>query len=718
VHKAVRTAIWLLAAVVPVLPQPRPTVPDGSAVRDFTSSHGQSFVYRYDSNRNALADSARAKDAILAVTMSGDLVRYDARELTPAGDLAPDEPLTFITALPGEIVLAGGAGGTVFRVDARTLALSPIARFPGEIFWIGRRSDRELASSLVVVTRTARWDDGDGWRRSVWSYVVHDQATGRSAPLGIGVDQLHLDPAGVLWIGRDRGEFGGAIHSLDLASGRLTDFDRACGVASEQERKALEELLGYPLEGEWGCEGVYGFHDGGGEGLLVHGGTSHNGIHHGYIASIAGESIHVRAEFGGVLRSAASNDERPASPITHVIDDGRGGLIVLSYDGVFRTDSAFAEWEKVSELDVRYTPGRPDALGSYPAVVDVHRIDGDPPLLALATQRDGLVGLRGGSVTTSPVHGQLEAEHVETLRATSTGLMAIERSSFWEDAIVWRRDDAGWTAVQLEAPVPSELTPWRLEQVVVPADRELIAVYKTFALPSPVLTVRWSQAGAQVLDSDTLTQTLENGALRVFLTGDGAVWALGGEWLYRLAGDRWVRESEALDKGMLRFHPPGVRFVLRRGGVSYLVARGAPWLWQLRHSSAGEPARIAAYRFAGDGPPPSEVRDAVRWGDGALLLATDEGLELLDLATARLVPAELSVPHGDIQLLAVDRSGTVWAAGDGLWMIPRQGPPHDLSRLALRAGPSVTALAPNPHEPAGVVVAADGSGLLYVRPAS
>jgi hypothetical protein len=97
---------------------------------------------------------------------------------------------------------------------------------------------------------------------------------------------------------------------------------------------------------------------------------------------------------------------RPGMPITQIVEESHG-LLVFSYDDVFRVDKALKDWKRVAELKVHYRWGRPDAMGSYPAVRTIHPPgrDGEPYLLA--TIADGFVVMDGQQTTSRAIPGQL-----------------------------------------------------------------------------------------------------------------------------------------------------------------------------------------------------------------------------------------------------------------------------------------------------------------------
>lgn len=109
------------------------------------------------------------------------------------------------------------------------------------------------------------------------------------------------------------------------------------------------------------------------------------------------------------------------------------------------------------------------------------------------------------------------------------------------------------------------------------------------------------------------------------------------------------------------------------------------------------------------------IRDAIPWEPGVLLLATYEGLRLLDLDEPIVGPSPIGRPDGTVRRLCRDGSGRLWLAGDGLWLVdPETDEPVAMEALPMLGRSKVAAIAPDPERPDGVVAAIEGRGVVFV----
>jgi hypothetical protein len=192
-------------------------------------------------------------------------------------------------------------------------------------------------------------DLSDGSRRSV-TMSLRKRYGNLEAPSAV----LATDEA--LYIGWDWGEFGGGYARVDLA---------------DVSARAVPSAP------------IYGFARVADE-VWMHGGTMHMGM---LLTNIA------TAEDPSKELYAASNYDKPPPPgpvlpITHIVEGPGDALTVLAYSDIWRADRALAHWDNVNTLDLRYEPGRPDAMGVYPAITAAWR-DAEGRLF-LATRGDGM----------------------------------------------------------------------------------------------------------------------------------------------------------------------------------------------------------------------------------------------------------------------------------------------------------------------------------------
>ena len=180
--------------------------------------------------------------------------------------------------------------------------------------------------------------------------------------------------------------------------------------------------------------------------VWAYGGTSHMGMNHGEITRIDEAKAQTLATFEPPENPQPKPEpSRPWLPITHIVEENRG-LLVFSYSDVFRVEKALKDWKRAATLRIHYRWGRPDAMGSYPAVRTVHppNREGEPYLLA--TIGDGYVVMDGPKATSHAIRGQLAAAFVSVIVNTSEGMLY---SSGDDRQPTWKLGANGWEIVSL-----------------------------------------------------------------------------------------------------------------------------------------------------------------------------------------------------------------------------------------------------------------------------
>jgi len=112
----------------------------------------------------------------------------------------------------------------------------------------------------------------------------------------------------------------------------------------------------------------------------------HLGIVISYITVADDNSLHIVYSYDQ-LRGRAYPADRPALPVTHILEDpARGTLTVFAYSEVFECNRTFQDWRKIATLDLDDEPGHSDAVRT------IHRI-GDA--FVIATSLNGYQSLHG-----------------------------------------------------------------------------------------------------------------------------------------------------------------------------------------------------------------------------------------------------------------------------------------------------------------------------------
>ncbi len=334
---------------------------------------------------------------------------------------------------------------------------------------------------------------------------------------------------------------------------------------------------------EW--DGIYGFVELRDGQIWAFGGTAHMGLAESFIRRVdrlraeelfRADNTDSRQDEPGA--AVPPRPVRPEVPITQIVEEPDGNLLVFAYDEVYRVDPKFARWTKIHQLRIGYRAGRPDAVGDYPSLTAVHRLDGDRLLCSTAV--DGLVLIDGDRETHATLPGQLGVERVSRIEATVAGTLVAGQG---DESPLWRFAAGAWREVDFD---------------------------------------------------------------------------------------------------------PG---------------------------REGQPPTLAPVPLAAGGRA-VRVRATLPWGDGDLLLATDEGLRRFDRRAGTLGPAPVPEPGRDVERLARDGLGRLWLAGAGLWMLaPGAAAPESLGPVPMIGQGGCGALAADPDRPDGIIAGLGDRGVVFLR---
>jgi hypothetical protein len=356
-----------------------------------TSANGVEVAYHFD--RNAFASTVRAGDgAYVALTDSGNLLAFDPATYALLGERVPRSPATCLSAVPGGVV-AGLDDGRIVSVDAPSLQMKRIGAVGGRPTWIGRRR-----SGALLVAHGFAPEKPFGWAdRGLGSLVVEELETGRSLRIPFVASTFLLDSRDRLWVGADKGEWGGRLAVVDL------------------EKWIVGELDDPPA-------GVYGLIETTPGRVWAYGGTTHMWMHQAFVSSVDSGAVKVLFDSGFVRKASP---DRPTFPITHLVAV-RGGrsFLAFSYDQVFQVDAKLSHWKRLPDFKAHYQWGRPDAVGSFPAARSIYVVGESPLRLLIATALDGWMELREGRYVPHRVAGQLPTTRVRAVEDRAGKLVA------------------------------------------------------------------------------------------------------------------------------------------------------------------------------------------------------------------------------------------------------------------------------------------------------
>jgi hypothetical protein len=116
--------------------------------------------YEYHFDRNSLRDCRRAGDSIIALTDSGNLLRFDLATLQPTREwFGPSPALCLGQRSSGELIV-GFADGRISRLDPKSFALTELMRLPSKprflAFQSGIEDDTSTSGLVAVIEGTRR----------------------------------------------------------------------------------------------------------------------------------------------------------------------------------------------------------------------------------------------------------------------------------------------------------------------------------------------------------------------------------------------------------------------------------------------------------------------------------------------------------------------------------------------------------------------------------
>ena len=719
----------LLAAVLWLAPSPT-RADDGAhaPVGEAKLPSGLVAHYEYHFDRNALLASERAGDALIALTRSGNLLRFDAKSLKLTREWFGPVPATCLGRGEADAVLVGFEDGRVARVDPASLTLVEVARLAGGVRWVGWSPGGLVAVAEPTVLK--EWNDGV--RRPTRFSVVHNLASGKSlkitstyrdpksgkeAAYDRRASAFFLDGKRRLWLGADHGEWGGWCVRVDLDAGRVVEV---AGIKDDPDQA-----------GE-GWDGVYGFAELPDGQVWAHGGTMHMGFTRGFLRRVDGPKVEPLYLYGNYqARKGHEDDEKipepkqPYLPITHILPGGNGKLLAFAYSNIYRVDPGLKAWSRNHALQIRYRPGRPDAVGTYPSLVTIHRI-GDR--LLCATSIDGYVSVADGKGVSHALPGQLGIDHAWRIAGSAEGTLFLP----WDDREpTWRLGVRRWEVVDLAPPcelapddafINSEKPSWAETHVLIGQDGTVRTASATNWGSGTRTTARRIRGKSEVLGREMSDLYVTDS----FITPDSTLWNASFGDLKRFADGRWQSVAPLPGVGPLGeggFRTGDTNFPVGRG-LQAVGDAGPPWLLldrdktqllRLDHGPGFKDPKLDAVKVVEAGAA-RKVHDAIVWSKGELLLATDKGLRRFDIASSEVRPSTLPDPGRAVTSLARDGLGRTCLAGEGLWLVDPDGKRlHDCGGLPMLGRTPVAALAADPGHRDGIIASLGTRGAVFVR---
>ena len=313
-------------------------------------------------------------------------------------------------------------------------------------------------------------------------------------------------------------------------------------------------------------------------------------------------------------------------------------MLVFSYDDVFRVDKTLKTWKQFATLSLQYRPGRPDAMGSYPAVRAVHPPSRDGEPYVLATSGDGYVLLQGAKATMHGLPGQLSADGIDLVMNTAEGTLFFEDADPEDSDVLppWTLGARGWKVIPLPPPVQGPPPKPAVDEdddvgarryvtrvLVDPRGGEIYTVTGTGYRGGTLTTARRVAGKIVVLGREP--SSLEPAAC--FVAAGGTLWHAAYGELKRFEQGKWKIVSPLSDaRGRHQFSP------INQDGPPWLLLDNAyHTLWRFEYGANLENPRFTRLELRED-TRLLQTTAAIPWSNGTLLLATDQGLRVFEPA--------------------------------------------------------------------------------------
>jgi hypothetical protein len=693
---------------------------------------GRQARFRYYFDHNALKDCIRVEHSLIALTESGNLIRFDAETLAMEGQAIIPGRGTAI-APDNDRVLVGTQDGKIYDVDPASLSLKVVATVQGRVAWLFADGLGNTQHGKIVAVvdnfpevlpfpgepfkgydaRSARLE-----KIETRPYFVAVYANGkvRTLPFQLGKNfaipnSYLLDNSNRLWMGTDKGEWGGECSYMDLRTGKV-----------------------HAVAGD--VSGVLGFLRSTDGRLFSYGGTSHLGMHTGYIAQITDEHLDniirfesndwkqpVPAQAQQVISQlkkateaqgqTVSPDDKPQAPIDLMVEDSdKAGFWIVSAHTLYRTDSRLSEWSKIVDLEGRWYGGRRYAMGNTPTVNRLIADKSNPDSLLVAMGRDGLERVSDARVEHLPFIGELESSVIDIWK-TSIGTVLLADDS---DHAAWRVANDGWQQMRFfpNRRPSDEGADWYEAEPFGDDGDGIIAFSNDNISPGERDIIKLRTPGtAETTESwKDSSSRWDSSFLR---PSDGHLLRISGSKLEIRQPSGWQEtgESKLPDSDERKRVLIGRRYIslaeVHQSEIFLDVELGD--LDKLTRTSDGRYV-FAPLSYKGRAVP-TGVFDAVADSDGWVLLATADGLFRLRLENGERKSIPSPSLSEEIKSICRDGRGRLWAAGKRLYLSSDDGKRWNNVELPMLSDTYTKRVRPNAMAP-GLIVALPDRGVVFL----
>jgi hypothetical protein len=667
-------------------PVASPILPVVEGTVDIAGTAGR---FRYDFDHNALSDAVRVGDALVALAASGNLLRFETPSMTLTAQAVIRGRGTAIAKDASGAILLGTEDGGIFSVDSRTLIPTPLARVDGAVGWIYRDPARLIAAVLPHPHDWWPAESIESWERRSksgprpWVFVQSGARTMRYAIPRAMVPNALAVSGTTLWLGVDRGEFGGELIWLDLASGRSGSVP-------------VENVLG-----------LLPTSDGR---LLAFGGLVHIVASRGFVAEVArtgakpvwGSGPPAALVGPGPAGAETSGPDAPVDDLRE--DTADGGFWLLADHVLYHATADFTRWSTGAALDARFLGGRKLSAGNTPSIRRLlpGRASGD---VIAVSALDGAWRVPSAGIGHTAFAGQIGRSIVDIWPLPDNTLFLSGSDAWTTPVSAWHVADGRWTETPL---CPDDLS--RKGYAIGNADGGVLAYCEGNRIPGRVGIAR-VEASAPAVIVDTW-ESSDPQAPGWFVGGpDGQLFGVSASSLWIRNGRSWRDVGTAAVSSAVLDGPFGRSFVPLAVGADGRVLQWAP--------DVGRIAMLA--RQPGDRWRLEEIHrsqflhvlDATRDGANAALIATPSALFRYHVDSDRVERLPM-IPRDSIVSIARDQEGRLWAAGDRLHVSRDNARRWTIVDLPMMSRTRLKRVRPNPAGK-GVVISLYDRGMLWVE---
>jgi hypothetical protein len=609
-------------------------------------------------DRNAVADSLVVGDRLVALGHSGALVAFNRSTFAPMGERWARHRFTCIGPNDATSFHAALSNGAIVKVNAADLTVSKLGEVPGQPEWISRR--RTAGGGVLVVYSNPRRAPLGSLTNKGFAHKLKDFGTGREVALE-APSSLFLDSKDRLWV-VSRDKTSAKLHMLDLQAGTSKD------------------IAG---KGSWaGLQGVSELSDGQ---IWAFGGTSQPGGPTSFIATVDGAGKSNTLWTASAERAAGA----PETAIMQVLTaPGRASAVAITALDVVEVDAGAKLWKPMGSTGLQMQVAAMRASGRA-------HLDGERVVMGLAT--GGFIEISSGQAQRHLLEGQDSVFLPTEIRAMAGGL------AFYGYGGPLLYASGQWRAVPETVAPPRDLMGVGHGEA---GERVWASLVSIPVNPGKNVVVakagprRWYHGHMHGMKDTLVTGQWDNGAFKVmsqedvalepddtFATPDGQLWNIDNQGLWNFSAGKWrmVMSMPAGShggggaiEGQDRAGPGTVKSAVGEP-LRFVAEVGPPWVGLPYGSFTWAMARLDLNEAGGvpliDEIPVNidgrrvQIRDAISYDKGRLLLATNQGLCLFDLRWSNCQALAPKGLDGEVAVILRDQSKRVWLGGRGLWQL-------------------------------------------------